>query len=132
MNIPVKLYLNVEDKKSLPQISIKFNNNIVIPSVDLTNIDKRGNVFIFFDVFPEIKNTFEITVKNNNKKIEIIEAIADDIHLAYALFLSTKDINNIQTTSLVGNGSLFLSIDTPVWKWWCDTMSSYNPKNENT
>ena len=132
MNIPVKLYLNVEDKKSLPQISIKFNNNIVIPSVDLTNIDKRGNVFIFFDVFPEIKNTFEITVKNNNKKIEIIEAIADDIHLAYALFLSTKDNNNIQTTSLVGNGSLFLSIDTPVWKWWCDTMSSYNPKNENT
>lgn len=129
MNIPVKFYLNVEDKLSSPRISIKVNDVVIIPCVDLLNVDHNNNVVVSFDAKFLDYNTLQILVENNTKKIEIVEIYIDDICLLFATFLATTNIKNYHTTSIIGNGCLTLKVETPVWKWWCETINSFSPHN---
>jgi hypothetical protein len=126
MHLPVNLYFTIENQKYDPTIKIILNGNTVVETVDTSIINEYGHIPVSFDAELQETNILEISVENNTGSISIAEAVIDNIKLAFVLFLVTKNSENEIATQLISDGSLFVTIKTPIWSWWCDRMESFN------
>lgn len=126
MIVPVCLYITIENQKFNPIIKINLNGNTVVETVDTSIVNEYGHIPIVFNANLQESNIIEVIVENNTGIINVVEAVIDNIKLAFVLFLVTKNSENKIATQLRTDGSLFMTIQTPIWSWWCDRMESFN------
>ena len=126
MQVPINLYLTVLEKSS-PIIAVKINDIIITDKVDTSIINEHGHVPVSFVAELTDTNIIELCVTNNiGGNVVLSEAVVGDIKLSLALFLSTKNHHNNTTTTLTSDGVLRVTIETPIWQWWCEKMQSFN------
>lgn len=112
------------DTDCQPNVTVRVNQNKV-PSTLSDTKDCHGNYILSFVTELNTNNHIEIVVTNLNGYFKVEDILIDSIKFGLVTFLCTT-IENQQNTQLNCNGILDIALSSPIWKFWCEKMNSFN------
>lgn len=112
-----------------PNITVLVDSTKVDSTVDWT-VDQYGNICVSFFADITAKSKVSICVDNlpTGVTFNIIEIIVDDIRFGLVTFLCST-VSGVLSTQLNADGAIDIEIQSPIWKYWCEKMNSFNYKD---
>lgn len=105
-------------------------NQVAVDNIVNWTPDQYGNICISFSTPVVEKSKISICVNDLpiGSTFNIVEIIVDDIRFGLVTFLCSK-ISGNWSTQLNTNGIIDIDIESPIWKYWCEKMNSFNYKD---